>query len=671
MALKGDPLLRLWKRIKVAIRAAPAAKRLVSINWMRPSLGCLDLLVLNAGIILAFAVRFDGQIPLELLGRFYVQALPIFPIAILIFYAFGLYNRIWYFASVDAVVAIIASVTASALALLGSMYLFYVFGNGLLSYSLLVITWMLWLLAVGAGRLSWRILRELYVQNGQHYGSRKGSGHPGMAQKASDRMRRIIIYGAGEAGAALADQIKRQPGNGCELVGFVDDAPNKRNMLIRHGRVLGSGDDLEHICGRHKCDEVIIAIPSLSGERLRSIVERCSQAAVPYRMLPSTLVLWAKEISYGHLREVDLADLRGRDPTEFPIDSCGDYLRGKRVLVTGAGGSIGSEICRQAARFYPERLILLGRGENRIHAIHREIEQYYPGLGVPFIGNITDKASVHKVFDLHAPEIVFHAAAHKHVVLMEPQPLEAIRNNIFGTLRLADAAAEYDVGRFILISTDKAVDPTSVMGASKRICELMLQRKQREVGLRTRYITVRFGNVLGSARSVVEIFERQIQRGEPLTITHPEATRYFMTIPEAALLVIHSGNIGEASGLYILDMGDPIRIQDLAKDMLRLAGRDPDDPKNFRYIGLRPGEKLHEALHSDAEVLERADQHILQVTGNGPRDEVEMVDYMLARLDEVLEIGDAEQARIELAKMANNHYSFRPPMTLFTTVAVE
>jgi len=641
------------------------AKRVISLNWMRPVLVCLDLLVLGAGIIIAFAVRFDGQIPADLLGKFYVQALPIFPIAIAVFYAFGLYNRIWHFASVDALVSIILAVTTSALALLGSMYLFSIFGNGLRSYSLLTLTWMVWLFAIGAGRFSWRIMRELHVQNGKRQDSRNGHVGPDTSEKTPKQARRIIIYGAGSAGAALADQLRYQPSNGSELVGFVDDDPKKRNMWIRHGRVLGLGTELERICARHKCDEIIIAIPSLGGGYLRRLVRRCSVVGIPYRILPSTLQLWENEISFGQLRGVDLADLLGRDPTQFPVDTCGEYLRGKRVLVTGAGGSIGSEICRQAARFHPQRLILLGRGENRIHAIGREIERHYPGMSVPFIGNITNAASMNEAFELHAPEIVFHAAAHKHVPLMEPQPLEAIVNNVFGTDVTTDVAAEHGVERFVLISTDKAVHPTSVMGASKCICELLLQRKQQDVGLGTRYITVRFGNVIGSTGSVVEIFQDQIQRGEPLTITHPEATRYFMTIPEAALLVIHSGGIGEASGLYILDMGEPIRIQELAEDLLRLAGRDPKDLKNFRYIGLRPGEKLHEALYSDTEVLVRTDPHVLQVLPNGWQDQVETVDYMLARLREVVRMGNAEQAHSELIRMANNQYSFGPAMTLF------
>ena len=625
------------------------------------------MLILNFGVIAAVVVRFDGAVPEQLLGAFYREAAVVFPLALLIFYACGLYHRVWHFASVDALIAVAVAVTASAVMLAVSMRAFAFYGAGISSLSLLTLCWMMWLLLIGGSRFSWRVVRQLCVtgRTGHDSGARLAEKAPAPAKPKT----RVIIYGAGEAGAALADQIMYQKGNGTELVGFVDDNPKKRNMVVRHGRVLGSGKELKQVCGRHKCDQILVAIPSLSGPHLRRVVGYCNAAGVPYKVLPPALHLWENQVTFGQLRDLDVADLLGRDPAEFPFETCGEYLRGKRVLVTGAGGSIGSEICRQVARFHPQQLVLMGRGENRIHAIHLEIERHYPGMSVPFIGNVAVPAAVNDVFRRYTPEVVFHAAAHKHVPLMEPQPLEAIRNNVLGTQTLSEAASRHGVALFVMISTDKAVSATSVMGASKRLCELVVQRQQWQAGLRTRFVTVRFGNVLGSAGSVVHIFRDQIQRGEPLTITHPTATRYFMTIPEAALLVISAGGIGQPSGLYVLDMDKPVRILDLAEDMLRMAGRDIEDPANYRFVGLRPGEKLHEKLHSDEEVLERINPHILQVRPNGWMQQVDAVDHLLTRLRELIDLGDCESARTELLNMANNQYPVEKSMPQFAVPA--
>jgi FlaA1/EpsC-like NDP-sugar epimerase len=627
-------------------------RRNCGLSLVRPFLVVFDLVLLSVGLLAAVAVRFEGVVPPLLLSDFLREALPVLPFALVVFYACGLYNRVWSYASVDSLVALVTAVSASAVLLAISMGVFTYFGLGVTSFSLLVLSWLLWLLLLGGSRFLWRLVHEFRPSARRE----PSPGSPGRHRPPPPRQTRVLIYGAGAAGAALADQILYQRGNGLQLLGFIDDDPRKRGLLIRHGRVLGAGQDLKRVLTRHPCDQILVAIPSLSGPELRRITGHCTAAGVPFKILPPVLQLWENQVSFGELREVDVADLLGRDPAQLPYDTCGAYLRGKRVLVTGAGGSIGSEVCRQIARFHPEQIVLMGRGENRIHAIHREIERHYPGMSVPFIGNLTSRASVEEVFQTYAPQVVFHAAAHKHVPLMEPQPLEAITNNVFGTENLAAAAARHRVELFVMTSTDKAVSPSSVMGASKRLCELILQWHQWQVGFHTRFVTVRFGNVLGSEGSVIRIFRDQIQRGEPLTITHPLATRYFMTIPEAALLVLHAGGLGQPSGLYVLDMGEPVAILKLAEEMLRLAGRDTEAAANFRFTGLRPGEKLHESLHSDEEVLERTSPHLLQVRPNGWMQQIDTVEDLLNRLRGLVNLGDAQTARSELLQMANNQY---------------
>jgi FlaA1/EpsC-like NDP-sugar epimerase len=380
-----------------------------------------------------------------------------------------------------------------------------------------------------------------------------------------------------------------------KAVGFVDDDAQKQGVAFQGIKVLGRPDDLARICHNKRVDEVIIAIPSATGPQVRGIVEKCQEAEVKFRTLPGVGDLIDGRVSVQSIRDVALEDLLGREPIVLEVDRIRAYLKGKRVLVSGAGGSIGSEICRQVARFQPGKLILFDNAETPLFNIERELVAHFPDIPLsPVVGDIRYRARIEAVFDQYLPEVVFHAAAYKHVPMMEHNPAEAANNNVRGTQVLADAAHEHAVETFVMISTDKAVNPTNVMGASKRAAELYVQGLARES--RTRFVTVRFGNVLGSNGSVVPIFKEQIARGGPVTVTHPEVTRFFMTIPEATQLVLQAGSMGKGGEILLLDMGEPVKILHLAEELIRLSGLRPHEDIDIVFTGLRPGEKLYEEL---------------------------------------------------------------------------
>ncbi|MGQ9730189.1 MAG: polysaccharide biosynthesis protein [Candidatus Zipacnadales bacterium] len=605
--------------------------RQIYINWTRLLLAVVDVVLLNGGLLVAFWLRVENR-AFDLAATYYPQAFYGSLLVIGVFYFFGLYNRIWVHASTEALAAIVGAVVCSSLVFAAFVW---IAGPTRLPHSVVVLNGIVWTFVIGGSRFAWRIIREQVLRF-----QRRG-------QRADYQPKRLLIYGAGETGSQLARQIEETNGHSYELVGLVDDDPAKKGMLVRRTRVLGSGRELPDIVRSRKVDEIIIAIPSASGEQMRRVVEYCLEARVPHRIIPSALELDRGEVELKDAREVDLADLLGRAPTEFPLATYGTYLRNQVVMVTGAGGSIGSEICRQVARFNPQTLILVGRGENRIHELLRELRVVHPHLDIrPAIGDIAVRPVATQILEQYRPNILIHAAAHKHVYLMEQHPIEAVRNNVLATRDLCDLAIEVGVKRFILISTDKAVEPTSVMGASKRLCELIAQSRQNSPrSTDTAFITVRFGNVLGSAGSVLTIFEKQVRSGQPLTITDPEATRFFMTIPEAALLVLQSGGMPDADGIYVLDMGKPVRIRDLAAEMIRLYGGDPDDPTRYHYIGLTPGEKLHERLVADDEKAVRVTPHILKLECcNVPVTEA-VVDAHLRILEELVAQNDAEAVK--------------------------
>jgi FlaA1/EpsC-like NDP-sugar epimerase len=406
---------------------------------------------------------------------------------------------------------------------------------------------------------------------------------------------RILVVGAGDAGQMIVREIRKNSRLRSEVIGFLDDDPKKKRERFQGFHVLGGQKRIASICKKYNVDEVIIAIPSASSREIRRIVERCLKAGVKFKMLPGVGDLIDGRVSVQHVRDVDLEDLLGRDPVRLEAEKIRAYLGGKRVLVTGAGGSIGSEICRQVARFRPEKIILFENAETPLFHIEQELLKNFPDVRLaPIVGDIRYRARVEAIFDEFMPEVVFHAAAYKHVPMMEHNPAEAVNNNVRGTKIIADAANAFGVRNFVLISTDKAVNPTNVMGASKRAAELYTQSLARRS--HTHFVTVRFGNVLGSNGSVVPTFKAQIRKGGPVTVTHPEVTRFFMTISEASQLVLQAGSMGRGGEIFLLDMGDPVKILHMAEELIRLSGLRPYEDIDITFTGLRPGEKLYEEL---------------------------------------------------------------------------
>jgi FlaA1/EpsC-like NDP-sugar epimerase len=415
---------------------------------------------------------------------------------------------------------------------------------------------------------------------------------------------RVLLIGAGQAGVLVAREIMNRPDLGLHPVGFIDDDPSKHRMSIGGLSVLGTTADIREVAERKHVKRALITIANASGQHIRRIAELCRDAELETKIIPGMYEIVGDKVNLSRIREVAIEDLLGREPVKLDEDIVGASIGGRVVLITGAGGSIGSELCRQVCRFGPRRLVLVERYENALFEIHRELTQLFPHIPIdPCIADVCDAARVEQVFATTKPELVFHAAAHKHVPMMEWNPCEAVKNNVGGTRVLGDLSDKYGVQRFVLVSTDKAVNPTSVMGATKRIAEIYLQALARRSA--TKFVTVRFGNVLGSAGSVIPIFREQIAKGGPVTVTHPDMRRYFMTIPEASQLVMQAGAMGEGGEIYILDMGEPVKIVDLARDLITLSGLRPDDDIEIRFSGVRAGEKLFEELSTDAEHAEK------------------------------------------------------------------
>jgi FlaA1/EpsC-like NDP-sugar epimerase len=418
-------------------------------------------------------------------------------------------------------------------------------------------------------------------------------------ERGSER-HRVLLIGAGQAGVMVAREIMNRPDLGLNPVGFLDDDRSKLGMSIAGLPVLGRTDDVQEVAARKHVGRALITIANAPGSEVRRIAQLCRDAELETKIIPGIYEIVGEKVNLSRIREVAIQDLLGREPVRLDEDVVGAAIRSRVVLITGAGGSIGSELCRQVSRFGPSRLVLVERFENALFEIHRELTQTFPHVQIePCIADVCDATRMEQLFASTKPELVFHAAAHKHVPMMEWNPCEAVKNNIGGTRVVGDLSDRYGVQRFVLISTDKAVNPTSVMGATKRVAEIYLQALSHRS--QTKFVTVRFGNVLGSAGSVIPIFREQIARGGPVTVTHPEMRRYFMTIPEASQLVLQAGGMGEGGEIYILDMGEPVKIVDLARDLITLSGLRPDEDIEIRFSGVRPGEKLFEELSTDAE----------------------------------------------------------------------
>jgi FlaA1/EpsC-like NDP-sugar epimerase len=498
----------------------------------------------------------------------------------LVYYFFGLYRRLWAYASIQELKQIaLAVTTASILVAVGMTILSIILPFKDYSRSVLFIDWALSILAVGGLRFSLRVLSE----------AQSNSRTPRMSN------RRVLVVGAGEAGALVVREMQRNPNSNLEPICFVDDDLAKQHHEIHGIPVAGKLTDIPQIIDARRIQEVIMAIPSAPGQVVRIVADICRLKNIPFRTMPSIHELIGGKISVNRLRDVDITDLLRRAPARIDLELIGSSLGGKRVLVTGAGGSIGRELCRQIARWHPSELVLLGHGENSIFESLLELEQSYPDVTIfPVIADIRDFHLLEQIFAHHHPQVIFHTAAHKHVPLMQTNIAEAISNNIIGTRNVVNAAEQFGVDRLVMISTDKAISPTSVYGASKRIGEMIVLDAAQRTG--RAFAIVRFGNVLGSRGSVVLLFRRQIDSGGPVTVTHPEMERYFMTIPEAVHLVLQAFAMGVGGEVFVLNMGKQIRILDLAQDLIRLSGLEPGSDIEIVFTGIRPGEKLSEAL---------------------------------------------------------------------------
>jgi len=570
-----------------------------------------DLLWIPIALFGAYWLRFNfGAIPPPFSAAAFQILLVLVPLQGFFFWFFGLYRGMWRFASLPDLLCILKSVCCGTALLLLIFFLY----NRLAGIPRTVIFLYPLLLSCGlaGARFSYRLLKDRHRVFGKKAGLR------------------TLVVGAGQGGELLLRDLLRRPEYA--PLCLVDDNPAKLGREIHGVRVCGSLAEIGELVARYEIELVLLAIPSAGREVMRRVAGACARLGVDCRTLPALAELNGQEASSSQLRPLTLEDLLGREPVRLDALAIAGYLRGKVVLVTGGGGSIGSELCRQVARQQPSRLIVFEHGEYNLYAIDHELRQAFPGLSVlAVLGDVKNRARVEWVFAKFRPEVVFHAAAYKHVPMLELNPAEGVMNNVLGTRMVADAAVRHGAARFVLVSTDKAVNPTNVMGTTKRICELYCQNLAPASG--TRFITTRFGNVLGSAGSVVPLFEKQIREGGPVTVTHPEITRYFMTIPEAASLILQAGAMGEGGEIFVLDMGEPMLIRELAEQMIRLSGLAPGKDVEIVYTGLRPGEKLFEEVFHAEESL-RATSHPKLKLAASRRIDLEWLRAELARLEE-------------------------------------
>ncbi|MCM3088673.1 polysaccharide biosynthesis protein [Bhargavaea ginsengi] len=549
---------------------------------------------------------------------------------------YGLYRKAWAYASVGELKAIFKAVTISiatiAVVQFAALQDVYV--------RVLAITWMLHLILIGGSRFTWRVYRDSITKRLKLGG------------------RRTLVVGAGQAGTMVVRQMKQNPQNGIMPVLFVDDDQTKQHLDIYGVNVAGGSKDIPHLVKAHNIENIVIAIPSMSKTEMADLTKICVDTGARTQTIPRIEDVMTGKVSVNDIRDVKIEDLLGREEVELDMKAIANKLESKTILVTGAGGSIGSEICRQIMKFKPSKLILLGHGENSIYLIDRELKGHNQTQTeiIPVIADVQDRERIFDTVAYHAPDVIYHAAAHKHVPLMEANPFEAVKNNIFGTKNVAEAADTFGVGHFVLVSTDKAVNPPNVMGATKRFAEMVVQNLAKNST--TKFAAVRFGNVLGSRGSVVPLFKKQIAAGGPVTVTDERMTRYFMTIPEASRLVIQAGTLANGGEVFVLDMGDPVKIVDLAKNLIKLSGYEVEEI-GITYSGMRPGEKLYEELLDPSEIQQEQvfpKIHIGRATPIGSSEQ----QYILDKLLDMKE----DELRNTLVSLANRKYVDTPEKVL-------
>lgn len=578
----------------------------------------MDICIVILTSITALIVRFEfslSAVPKYYIGVVWSSLPATLVIAIIVFYVFRLYSSLWVYAGVTELLYLAAACIVDTLLNTVTILLNYRDQEYPLPRSWYFIYGTLLLAFMFISRYSYRAVRTFF------------------GKKVDEKnLKRVLVVGAGEAGNSIIKEISGSRFVNMHIVGFVDDDKSKIGKYMHGVKVLGDRNDIIEIANEYLVDEIIIAIPTASAKETKAILDICKQTGCELKRLPGMYQLVNGDVSISKLKDVDVNDLLGRDPITVDLDSIMGYVSDKVVMVTGGGGSIGSELCRQIASHNPKQLVIVDIYENTTYDIQQELKRNYPELDlVVLIASVRNTKRMDLIFDKYRPEIVYHAAAHKHVPLMEDSPNEAVKNNVLGTWKVVQAADKYNVKRFVMISTDKAVNPTNIMGATKRICEMIIQTYNNRS--KTEYVAVRFGNVLGSNGSVIPLFKKQIEAGGPVTVTHPDIIRYFMTIPEAVSLVLQAGAYAKGGEIFVLDMGEPVKIVDLARNLILLSGHKPDEDIQIVFIGLRPGEKLYEEMLMKEEGMQETANKLIHIGKPIQMDE----EKFLKQLEEIKE----------------------------------
>ena len=580
-----------------------------------------DIFIIGLSLYLSYALRFDFAIPdyyLNDLG--YVFIILLFS-KISSFLFFKLYKGMWRFTSISDLINVLKATFIASLFSISVILL--VLGASSVPRTVLLIDYLLTTIGIAAVRASVRIYSTRFIV---------GNGKNKQKNKLTSKIKtRLLLLGAGSSGEKIIREVKENPSSTYRIIGLLDDDPSKIGTTIHSIPILGKIEDLHTISTSY--DEILICIPTATNTQMRSIVTQCKVVGKPYRTIPTVYELIDKQISINTIREVSMADLLGRQEVNLDRSSISNYIYGKRVLVTGAGGSIGSELVKQCLGYSPDLLLLFDQSEHNLFNIDNYCKEIRNSTGIhPILGDIRDKSMVNSVFNSFQPHVVLHAAAYKHVPMQENNPWEAVITNIQGTLNVMEACENNDVDRFVLVSTDKAVNPTNIMGATKRVSEILIQSKTKNS--KVKYLGVRFGNVIGSSGSVIPTFQEQINNGGPITITDPNMKRYFMSIPEAAQLILQAGSIGESGEIYVLDMGKPVLVKEIAYELIRLSGLEPEVDISIEYIGLRPGEKMYEELMTSSESLIDTSHEKIMVLKDGVEHQW---DYLLSEIDKIVQ----------------------------------
>ena len=611
-----------------------------------------DACLVVVSYFLSYLLRFEGQIPLHEWEKFNATVLWILIFKLFLFMSFGLYRGMWRYTSFVDLFNVLKATTASSIVIVLAVLFIYRFVG--FPRSVFILDWILTSVFVSGIRVTVRLLL-----------AEKEKGLPplrnmirfGSNVKPLRLRKNLLIIGAGDAGEKILREIRDNPRLNYKVVGFLDDNPNKRGMKIHGVPVLGPIPKIHNLAYDAEMDEILIAAPSASAKQMRKILEACEATGLKIRTTPGIGELIDGKISFKMIREVSFEDLLGRDPINLDTEKIGSYLADKVVLISGAGGSIGSELCRQITAFSPQNLIFLDKTENNLFHLEMEFRQRFQKTPItPVLGDVKHRDSLNKLFEIYKPYVVFHTAAYKHVPVMELNPWEAIYNNVVGTKNIVEVSRQFGVERFIFVSTDKAVRPSSVMGATKRVSEMVTHCYSSSNS--THFVSVRFGNVIGSEGSVVHLFKKQIERYGPVTVTDPEITRYFMTIPEASKLILQAGAMGEGGEIFLLDMGTPIKIVDMARDLIRKSGFKPDVDIEIKFIGLRPGEKLHEELVTEGEGIVRTPHEKLFVIKGEKNCDLDWLNQKIHELVDLALTQDASGIKSKLKEIVPEYQPY-------------